>query len=358
MIPTSTIPLKVFGDIRTIKITEEIRWWYPWIEDLRHKNIYLALNLSWKTDGSYPDAPPPGYEYYISHGDSLMFGWPEHVIDQIDGNIIHLTGALVPYSFDTDRIRYVPYNSAHKRIQGIVCEEIVKNIQYKASALVKRVSQSKAIIFNALVDILNESDYVVSLRHEIKPNHAVHGWQLSGNEVCDRYTMQFKDHWLDKKISLPNDNGITHYSYGNSAYQTAALNFTMESYHYSFMDNGTRSYIEPGPFVTEKTWKCLLSQTAFIPVGQMHTYKWFRQLGLKFDYGELDLDFDNEEGNLARLEQIVELIKSLRRWSAQDLYEMTLDSTRHNYDLITSQKFWDTCEESNAYVYKILKGLA
>jgi hypothetical protein len=357
MIPTSSIPIKVFGDIRTIKITEEILWWYPWIEDLRHKNIYLALNLSWKADGSYPDAPPPGYEYYITHGDSLMFGWPEHVIDQIDGKIIHLTGSLMPYSFNTDRIRYVPYNSAHKRILGIASQEIVKNIQHKASALVHRVRQSKAIIFAALADMLDERDQVVSLNHKANLDKHVHGWQLSGNAVCDRYTMMFMDRWLNKKISLPNDDGIDH-SYNNSAYQTAALNFTMESYYYSFMDNGKRSYVEPGPFVTEKTWKCLLSRTAFIPVGQVHTYKWFRQLGLKFNYGELDLDFDNEEGNLTRLEQIVDLIESLRYWSAQDLYEMTLESTQHNHDLVTSQKFWDVCEQSNTQVYKILKGLA
>jgi hypothetical protein len=357
MIPASSIPVKVFGDIRTIKITDEILWWYPWIADLRHKNIYLALGLDWKADGSYPDAPPPGYEYYITHGDSLMFGWPEHVIDRIDGNVIHLTGAIMPDSFDTDRIQYIPYNSAHKRIIGIARQEIVKNIQYKASALVNRVSQSKAIVFAALKDTLDETDCVVSLNHKLRMDHPVHAWQLSGNEICDHYTTMFKDCWLDKKINLPNDDGIG-YSYNNSAYQTAALNFTMESYHYSFMIDGTRNYVQPGPFVTEKTWKCLLSRTAFIPVGQVHIYKWFKQLGLKFDYGSLDLDFDNDAGNLTRLEKIVGLIRSLRRWSAQELYEMTQDSTQYNYELVTSPRFWDVCEQSNADVYKILKGLA
>jgi hypothetical protein len=357
MIPASCIPLRVSGDIRTIKITQEILWWYPWIEDLRHKNIYLDLHLPWKADGSYPDAPPSGYEYYITSGDSLMFGWPEHVIDRIDGKIIHLTGSLMPDSFDTDRIRYVPYNSAHRRIQGVARPEIVKNIQNKVSALVNRVSQSKAIVFAALKDTLNETDCVVSLNHKLRIDHPVHAWQLSGNTVCDHYTTMFKDLWYDKKINLPSDDGIG-YSYNNSAYQTAALNFTMESYHYSFMSNGTRTYVEPGPFVTEKTWKCLLSCTAFIPVGQMHTYKWLQQLGLKFDYGELDLGFDNDAGNLTRLEKIVGLIKSLRCWLAQDLYEMTQDSTQYNYELITSEKFWNICEQSNADVYKILKGLA
>jgi hypothetical protein len=366
MIPASCIPLRVSGDIRTIKITEEMLWWYPWIQDLQHKNIYLDLHLLWKDQHQLPDAPPSGYEYYITSGDSLMFGWPEHVIDRIDGKIIHLTGSLMPDSFDTDRIRYVPYNSAHRRIQGVARPEIVKNIQHKASAVQHRWAQSKAIIFAALKHILDETDCVVSLNQKIDPTqhqedswrrHACQEWQLTGNETCDRYTTMFKELWLDKKISLPDDDGIDH-SYNNSAYQTAALNFTQESYHYSFMSNGTRTYVEPGPFVTEKTWKCLLSRTAFIPVGQAHTYKWFRQLGLKFNYGELDLGFDDDVGNLTRLEKIVGLIESLRYWSAQDLYEMTLESTRHNHDLVTSPRFWTVCEESNADVYKILKGLA
>jgi hypothetical protein len=357
MIPASCIPATVFGDIRTIKLTEEILWWYPWIADLRHKNIYLALNLRWKPDGSYPDAPPPGYEYYITHGDSLMFGWPEHVIDKIDGKIIHLSGAIMPDSFDTDRIHYVPYNSAHRRIQGIVQCEIVKNIQHKVSALVNRVSQSKAIIFSALKHILDEPDCVVSLRHNLRMDHPVHGWQLTGHKVCDRYTAMFKDLWYDKKIHLPSDDLVDH-SYNNSAYQSAALNFTMESYHYSSMTNGTRTYVEPGPFVTEKTWKCLLSRTAFVPVGQAYTYQWFRQLGLKFDYGDLNLDFDLDTGNLTRLEKIVKLIESLRDWSAKDLYAMTQDSTLHNYELVTSRKFWNICEQSNTVTYKLLQGLA
>lgn len=350
-------PVKVIGDIKTVKITDEIRWWYPWIDDIRHKSVYLALSIRWKHDGSYPDAPPPGYEYYITSGDSLMFGWPEHIINKIDGQVIHLTGSIMPDSFDTDRIRYVPYNAIHKMIRGITCSTIDKKIQYKVSALTNRVSQSKAIIFASLMSMLNEKDRVVSLNHtHNQSDHGVHRWELSGHRVCDHYTDMFKQHWLDKKISLPDDDNIDH-SYNNSAYQTAALNFTQESYHYSLMSNGTRSYIEPGPFVTEKTFKCLLSKTAFVPVGQAYTYQWLEQLGCRFDYGALNLEFDRDPGNLTRLEKIVALIESLREWSAQDLYEMTLDSTQYNHELVTSDRFWNTCEQSNVETYKILTKL-
>jgi hypothetical protein len=348
-------PVKVVGDVRTITITKEMLYWYPWIDSIRHKNVYLALSLKWKADGSYPDDPPPGYEYYITSGDSLMFGWPEHLIDKIDGQIIHLSGAIMPDSFDTDRIQYVPYNTAHQTIQRLSGPQIDKKIQYKASALTNRISQSKAIIFAALMHILDEKDRTVSLNANIV-NYNVHGWQLSGHAVCDRYTSMFKQHWLDKKISLPGDNGM-YISYNNPAYKNTALNFTQESYSHSFMINGTRSYIEPGPFVTEKTFKCLLSKTAFVPVGQAYTYQWLEQLGCRFDYGALNLEFDQDPGNLTRLEKIISLIESLQQWSAQDLYEMTLDSTQHNYELVTSSRFWDTCEQSNAETYKILTNI-
>ena len=355
-VSSPTIPLSVFGDIRTIDITKEILYWYPWIDNIRNKNIYLALNLQWGANGEYPPAPPPGYDYYISFGDSLMFGWPEHVIDSVDGKIIHLTGSLISDSFDTDRIQYVPHNTAHKRIRGIATTNITKDILYKASALTNRVTQSKAIIFAALMSMLGEKDFVASLHHDLYSDKNTHNWSASGNSTCDYYLNLFKEQWSDKKLSLPHDDQVT-WSYNNSAYQSAALNFTQESYHYSYMTKNGRGYVEPGPFVTEKTWKCLMSATAFIPVGQVHTYYWFKQLGLQFDYGELDLSFDNDPGNLTRLEKIVNLIKTLEQWSAQDLYEMTQASTQHNFEHVQSQKFWDICEASNAQTYKLLENL-
>ena len=351
-----TIPLSLFGDIRTINITDEILYWYPWIDNIKNKNIYLSLNLQWGPNGELPGPPPTGYDYYISHGDSLMFGWPESVIDKIDGKIIHLTGALILDSFDTDRIQYVSHNTAHKRIRGIAVADITKNIQYKASALTNRVTQSKAIIFSALMDVLGEKNFIASLHHDLQSDKNTHNWEISGNATCDYYLKLFKEQWVGKTISLPHDDQVT-WSYNNSAYQAAALNFTQESYHYSYMINNGRGYVEPGPFVTEKTWKCLKSATAFIPVGQVQVYHWFKQLGLQFDYGELDLSFDNDPGNLTRLEKIVNLIKTLEQWSAQDLYEMTYESTQHNFEHVQSQKFWNICEESNTETYKLLNNL-
>jgi hypothetical protein len=179
---------------------------------------------------------------------------------------------------------------------------------------------------------------------------------MSGNPVCDYYFKKFIDEWADKKIILPDDDNQEG-SYNNPAFQNSALNFTQESHHYSYMIQNNKSYIEPGPFLTEKTFKCVLSQTAFIPVGQYKSYTCLENLGMKFDYGALDLSFDLDPGNLGRLEKIVTVIESLREWTAQELFEMTRESTLHNYDLVMNKTFWNNCEKLNAPSIEFLANL-
>lgn len=356
--PPPYVPMSIVGPIDSIQITDEINYWYPWIADLQNKSIYLNLHASWKSSVDFPDAMPNGYDYYIVSGDSLMFGWANHIVNQVNGQVIQLMQSIIPDNLDSDRIKYVTYNTAHRRYNRVLdsTTPLTKDIVYKASALTSRISQSKIIIFSALMDLLDEKDRIVSLNQQsFHPNH-VHSWEASGNKVCDYYTNKFKEVWKEVKITLPDDDRQEG-SVNNPAYRNSALNFTQESYHYSWMFLNGQNLIQPGPFVTEKTWKCLASKTAFIPVGQYHTYKWLSDLGLKFDYGELDLEFDNDPGNLTRLEKIVELIQSLSKWSAMDLYEMTKDSTEYNYNYTRSENFWNVCEQANQPLNEILYNL-
>lgn len=351
------IPTRINSSLRDLIITDDILYWYPWIPYLKNKNIWLSLATGWRNDGSYPEIPPSGFEYYIISGDSLMFGFSEKIADATDAIAINLTGPLIMSDFTTSKVKYFPYTADHRRINRMPTNwPIVKDIKYKTSALTNRVTQSKAIIFSALKTLLPSEDFVGSLHHSHTLLKNVHGWEMSGNATCDQYTKNFVENWLDKKSILPDDDQVQG-SYNNSAYLNSALNFTQESYHYSYMSNNGQNYIEPGPFLTEKTWKCLLSKTAFIPVGQAYSYKWLEQMGLKFDYGDLDLSFDQDSGNLTRIEKIINLISSLTQWSAMDLYEMTQCSSEHNYDHIMSGKFWQSCETFNQPTIDYLKKL-
>jgi hypothetical protein len=341
--------MHITGPIDSIQITDEVNYWYPWIANLKNKNTWLSLATRWEQDGSHPACPPPGYEYYIVSGDSLMFQFAEKVAKQTQSRVLYLTGPLMASDLSTDQVIYLPYTADHRRIRRMpTAWPINKDIKYKASALVNRVSQSKLIIFSALTSLLNKQDYVVSLNHRYHDQllKNVHNWEMTGNAVCDAHSKNFIANWLDKNIVLDNDDRIDG-SYNNPAYQNSALNFTQESYHYSYMISNGKDYIEPGPFLTEKTWKCLLSQTAFIPVGQYQSYAWLEQMGFEFDYGPLDLGFDQDPGNITRLEKIIQLIESLQHYTPMDLYEFTLESCKKNHDHAMSHDYWKHCEDFN-----------
>jgi hypothetical protein len=104
------------------------------------------------------------------------------------------------------------------------------------------------------------------------------------------------------------------------------------------MSDGAKSFVRPGPHLSEKTLKCLVAGTPFIPVGQFRTYANLRKLGLEFDYG-IDLAWDEDPGNLSRLVGIVDMIKTLADYTKEDLVEMTRASTDHNTDMIWSGEF-------------------
>jgi hypothetical protein len=112
------------------------------------------------------------------------------------------------------------------------------------------------------------------------------------------------------------------------------------------MQEGDRKYTLPGPHISEKTFKCLLGRTAFIPVGQYDVYRTLSDLGMKFDYG-LDLSFDQEPGNLDRLSKTVMLIQEVSQYSAIELYEMTQVSSEYNQELVLSGEFYNSCDRLN-----------
>jgi hypothetical protein len=112
------------------------------------------------------------------------------------------------------------------------------------------------------------------------------------------------------------------------------------------MYKDSKEIILPGPHLTEKTFKCLLGGTAFIPVGQFDVYCTLSKLGLKFNYN-IDISFDQDPGNLTRFVKIVNLIKTLGTMSAMDIYEATKESTEHNQHCVSGEEFFQNCEHSN-----------
>ena len=311
---------------------------------------YYFLHTQWPSLGYAPRIDlPAGYDYYIvsCHFEHIDFTWLSQqtvapIIVLSDLNYYHNDYGLTNVYF----MRWMDWHRQLDKIKLWFGSNFEKNIKYKASMFCNRITQSKLIAFAAVMEHIGEQHVLSSLSDWLEPKN-VHDWQPTHNNRLDALTEIFRTKYLGRSWSM--DNFSNQYNFHlhtanphQPAYQQAALHFTNESFHYSLMEDR----ILPGPGFTEKTLKCLLGGTAFIPVGQFDVYRTLESFGMKFDYG-LDLSFDQDPGNLSRLEKIVDLITLIAEIDAVELYQNARHSSEHNQDIIVSGEFGRKCDAIN-----------
>ena len=180
----------------------------------------------------------------------------------------------------------------------------------------------------------------------------MHNWQDTGNDTLDNLTTIFRNKYVGQILKIDDFDNTTQNSQhitGNPwqhLYTDCAINFTNESFHYSGMQENNSAYIWPGPFITEKTLKCLLAGTAFIPVGQFETYATLGKLGLEFNYG-FNTIWDNDPGNLSRAHSIIDLIDCLNQFDINQLVSITKESNNYNQNYIITSQFKRNCQKQN-----------
>lgn len=320
---------------------------YEWIKKLPNKKIYFALFQRLAN----PDLPI-GYDYYIVsfHLEAVDLDWLKR--QHVTGPIIVLSDGQ-SYNFKIPNVHFLPFFYWHHQLEQMqewfgIREKTTP--KYKFSAVCNRITQSKLWITTKLLETARESSLVILSSWLEEKN--VHGWQLTNNKILDQLTQTFRDRYLGQEIKIDNfDNAIHNYQNITGTpwqplYQDCAVHFTNESFHYSGMFEDGQQYTWPGPFITEKTLKCLLGGTAFIPVGQFETYKTLTDLGLQFDY-EFDTTWDMDPGNLSRAESIIKLIDQLNQFSADELMDKTQASSQYNQNHIVSGNFYQICKNVN-----------
>jgi hypothetical protein len=322
---------------------------YEWIKKLPNKRIYFALFQSWFGIHDLPD----GYDYYIVSFHLEVCNLPWLKQQKVSGPIIVLFDGS-PCDSKLSGVHFVPFYYWHyqlKQMQAWFGIQEKNKPNYKFSAVCNRISQSKLWVTTKLLETARKSSLIV-LNSWLEEKN-VHGWQPTGNAVLDQLTEIFRDQYIGQEIKIDDfDNRTQNLQNitGNPwqpLYQDCAIHFTNESFHYSYMHEDKNEYIWPGPFLTEKTLKCLLGGTAFIPVGQFETYKTLQSLGLMFDY-DFDTSWDNVPGNLTRFSSIIELIDYLNQFEIDQLVDFTKSSSEHNQNYIVSNRFFDQCQEKNS----------
>jgi hypothetical protein len=326
-----------------------------WLAELSPRT-YFSL---WTQVDAQPILPV-GYPLYVVTFHQERFD-PDWLLSQaalIDAPIIVLNdGSVYDFPFPPN-VHFFQYYSWHYHMQKIMewfPDRQARNVKYKISNVCNRITQSKLLIFTALMEYHDRDQLMVVLGDWLEEKN-VHFRQPTEIAELDRLADIFYQKYygtqirIDKFDNATDNNQRTNSNPWQPLYLESALHFSSESYHYSRMNINRQSIVRPGPQFSEKTYKCLIAGTPFIPVGQFESYKYFRELGLQFDYGDIDLSWDNDPGNLTRLVSLIQLIKSLTRFSTGDIQHMTQQSTQHNFDHIWSGQFNRRCLEHNQQV--------
>jgi hypothetical protein len=320
---------------------------YEWVTQLpANKKIFMALWQGWEDT----DDLPAEYDYYILsyHLEAVHLEWIKQQAAKLDKPIVVLFDGQ-SYNTVISNVTFVSFYYWHEQLRKIqnwfgIQDRTVPN--YKFSAICNRVSQSKVWITTKLLETAKDQS-LIGLNNWVELKN-VHDWQPTGNIKLDNLTNTFLKKYAGKTMQIDNFDNSKHNNQRNTSnpwqpvLTDTAIHFTNESFHYSLMGD----YILPGPFVTEKTMKCLLSGTPFIPIGQFETYKTLSQFGLNFDY-DFDTAWDNDSGNISRLESIVDLIDHLNNQSIDNIVGQTKHSSQHNQEWINSGKFYQQVDRHN-----------
>ncbi len=307
---------------------------------------------------------PSGHPLYVItfHQEPFDHDWVMEQSAKIDSPILILNdGSCYDLPLPSN-VRFYNYYSWHHHIDQIIRwfpERQPRDIKYKISNVCNRVTQSKMLIFTALMENIDRSELLIKLGDWVEDKN-VHSWQKTGIKDLDELSVIFQGKYLGRTISVDDFSNHTDNIQSKNSnpwqpfYTEAALHFVSESYHYSLMNTDKGPMIRPGPEYSEKLYKCLIAGTPFIPVGQFQSYTFLRQLGLKFDYGDIDLSWDEDPGNLTRLLSIVNVIKKLRYYDIADIAKMTQESTDHNTEMIWSGEFYRRCQAHNMQVKDLI----
>ena len=328
-----------------------------WLQELP-KDTYFALWIRIPSIRPKKLNLPLGHPLYVItfHQEMFDLDWFIEQSNRINAPIVILNdGSCYNFPFKSN-VHFFNYYSWHYHMETIMSwfpNKQPRRIKYKVSAVCNRITQSKLLVFTALMEYYHRDQLLVKLSNWLVEKD-VNFRQATGVDLLDQLSTTFFEKYYGQHIDIDKFNNKTdNYQRVNSnpwqpLYTESALHFTNESHHYSRMDTdefGTITY--PGPQYSEKTYKCLIAGTPFIAVGQFESYKYFKELGFKFDYGNIDLSWDNDSGNLTRLASIFNLIKSLVDYTIQDIEEMTKESTEHNTYHLWSGNFNKQCQLHN-----------
>ena len=328
--------------------TQQVLYWLPELKK-DFGQTFCFFNLQWPDDNVISTIPK-NMDTYVLHFGS----------EYVDWRWLN----LFCKTFPTRRVVLIsPYNCALYAEPNLILiqfefwphilkwyqkETVMPIPQFetktkKISALANRVSQFRAYVCAYLHQNWDNEDYIISWQGVVNKQKDLYLLNPTGNNKIDSIIDYIKSTFFDLKIKPTSDfinNPLDNLFYDWSAYTDCVINCSNESINNSFQQTDQVSHIVPGPYLTEKTWKCLLSGTSLLPVGQYKTYDSLSKHGFKFDY-PWDCKFDQLSGDIDRICEILNCLDQIKNMPLDFLKLSTNESNQHNRDYILSGNYFE-----------------
>jgi hypothetical protein len=332
-----------------------------WLLDLRKGRTFFGLNWNVPTAGSSSIDCHGHFDTYVFswHVEPWQHDWiKEFCLSHPDSQVIIIGEYPLPDRyFPLPNLRVLVYHCWDVLFEEVFSHTLPARValsdrKHRLSCLTNKPSYFKSLTLCHLLSKHNKDELIYSHNVEdwynrsdgcrslylLEPEH------LPRPELTNLYeyyhnVLKHQNFVLEKKLR---NYRFTNYDYDNPAYDDCLVNVSNETYGQSLRGYVTMS----GPFITEKTWKTLLSGTALLVQGQNNTYSYLENFGFKFDY-PWSTEFDKIPGDIDRFLSFLKSLDSIFDMDQDFLCQRLEQVTTYNYQYIRSQEFFSRIKQIN-----------
>ena len=324
--------------------------------------IWCGLNLQWPKF----DLPLNQGTYIISwHTEYIDLEWLDQQSSRVfPDKIICITDYPCDISvYGKDNVECRVFDTLDRQIQILTqyhgLQSRISKPEYKFSSLSMRFTQYKKFITAYLLANVPHDEMMLTWHRWIAKQDDLHDHppNIRCLEELDYTLLSVKQliNWVDDSDNV-NINPVHNGRWQVPAYINCLINLTNESMHYSQTIRKSVSYIMPGPYLTEKTMKPLVSGRPFISVGQSRSCERLSRCGFSFNFG-FDHEYDTDDGDLTRIDKIYSLIRQIKNQSIDVLFDASLDACQSNLHWIANGDFTRHMVDINAESLYYLKNM-
>lgn len=263
-----------------------------------------------------------------------------------------------------DNVEHIPYRHWYIRLEmfqecfdtNLVPKVKNKNLTCMFSSLSYYMRQARAVVTAALKT--HAPDSIVSW-HNLDNSDGIQRYYVNTFQEHE-YFCDLDWSWINSTLTV-DDYSLSRnqvkgnmFEIFNPAYQNAVINFNNETDSMGWLNDGTNCYNRPGPFLTEKTWKSLISGTVMLNSGQPGTVQFLKDAyHLPLDYN-IDVSYDNVPQDFDRFRLLVESIAKLSTRKLQDVVDENIDACEKVQQLVLDPDYLNVFRTFNRQQDKLV----